>query len=205
MILSKRERYIVICVVAAVAIFALDRMLVEPLLASRDELKSSIESSGKKYRDYQRYVKDYPRKKLEWTKMQEKGLVADKGLVEGKVLQSLNDWAKESRLNLTTEKPERDEVIGISKPTDKEKPFRRVTFRAAGTGNADQVSRFIQKIQTASIPLKINELSITSRKDGIDDLNVNLSIYALLLAEQPQSEKPAAKAEAVSAPKEGKL
>jgi len=200
-ILSKRERYIVIGVVAVIAVFALDRMLISPLLASREELKNSITAAKFKYRDNQILIKNDPTKKVEWKGMQDKGLKADKCLVEGQVLQLLNDWAKEARLNLTTEKPEREETMGV-KPNDKEKPFRRVTFRAAGTGNAYQVSEFVKKIQAGSIPIKINELAISSRKDGVDDLNLSLSIYALLLAEQ--QDKPAPKTDAVSTPKEGK-
>ena len=53
--------------------------------------------------------------------------------------------------------------------------------QAAGTGSMNAVSRFLWRVETAGIPLRVKEMQLGSRKEGADDLTVQLrlsTIYA---------------------------
>ena len=72
--------------------------------------------------------------------------------------------------------------------TEKEKDFYKLTLRATGNGGMAQIARFLWHIQTANIPVKITELTISSRKEGADDLSLTMSVATAYLA--PESESP---------------
>ena len=44
-----------------------------------------------------------------------------------------------------------------------------------------QVGRFLYRIQTATVPVRITDLTINSRKEGTDDLAVQLGIATIYL------------------------
>src|SRR5439155_8080354 len=102
----------------------------------------------------------------------------DASEAESQVLHNVRDWANETGINLASIKPERNE---------KEKDFQKLIFRATGTGSMAQVGRFLHRIQTASMPIRITDLTISSRKDGVDDLSLSVAIATIYVA--PEADK----------------
>jgi hypothetical protein len=98
---------------------------------------------------------------------------------ESQVLNSVREWAQDARLSLSSVKPER---------TEKEKDYYKITFRATASGTMQQVTRFLYSVQTGSVPARITDVSITSRKEGTDDLTLTLGIATIHPV--PESEKP---------------
>jgi len=49
------------------------------------------------------------------------------------------------------------------------------------------ISRFMWRLQTSKVPIRVTDLSITTRRDGIDDLSLDLGISTLYLP--PESTK----------------
>ena len=99
---------------------------------------------------------------------------------ESQVLHALRDWSQDSRLTLSSVKPgkvvERGELLEMS-------------FQAAGTGSMSAVSRFLWRIETARLPIRIHQLQLGARKEGSDDLSLQLSLSSLCL---PGARAPAA-------------
>ena len=115
-----------------------------------------------------------------WSEISGHALRADASQAESQLLNSVRDWAQEAGMSLSSVNPLRS--------NEKEKDFYKTTFRATGGGSMAQVGRFLWRIQTSTIPVRITELTINSRKDGADDLNVSISIATIYLP--PESEKP---------------
>jgi hypothetical protein len=55
-----------------------------------------------------------------------------------------------------------------------------------------QIGRFLYRLQTANIPVRIVDMTINSRRDGADDLAIVLGVSTIYLA--PEPEKPAPRA-----------
>lgn len=110
------------------------------------------------------------------------GLRRSDAEAESELLNGVREWAQESRVTLSGVKRER---------TEREKDFNKITFRASGSGGMGQIGRFLYRLQTASIPVRISDMTINSRKDGADDLAITLSISTIYLA--PQADKPGAR------------
>ena len=69
--------------------------------------------------------------------------------------------------------------------------MREITFQAAGTGPMSAVARFLWRMETAPFPLRVEELQVGARREGTDDLSLQLRVSTLYLAAEQQ--RPAGK------------
>ena len=182
MVLSKRERYIAIATVAAVGILALDRFALDPLVAAKTRLDTQVAKCQQNFDKARRLFANSRRKGHLWAEMQNNGLRRrDAAEAESQVLNSIREWAQDAGMSLSSVKPER---------TEKEKDFAKSTFRATGIGGMSQISRFIWHLETATIPLRVSDVQINSRKEGTDDLTVQLGISTIYLPHEAEKDAP---------------
>ena len=172
MILSKRERYLVIAAILGALIFLLDRYVATPLLDWRTELEAEEQSL---VNELENVTHLFERRKLmeqRWKDMLASGLDKNVAKAESRVLHALQDWSKESGLALSALKPE-----GITQ----EGGIHEITFQAVGIGPMRSVARFMWLVEETSMPLKIKQMQLGSRKEGVDDLSLQLQVSVLCL------------------------
>jgi hypothetical protein len=174
---------VALATIVVVAVLALDYFVVEPLRAQRDELDVQI---ANKQRDQERGLKlvsDSRRMSRRWTEISS-ALKRDESQLESQALQYVLEWARGAGMpDPSSFKRER---------VEREKEFVKVTFRATGTGTMAQIGNFLYRIQTASVPVRITDLTISSKKEGTDDLSVQVGIATIYLAgEQEKKDKTA--------------
>lgn len=187
MVLTKRERYIFIATAALVGVLGLNYVAVTPLLAQREELGNKIESAQRQASTDRLLLERSSQMSRKWSDIAKGPLKRDASEAESQVLHSVRDWAQDAGMSLSSLKPDR---------TEREKDFYRVTLRATGTGGMAQIGNFLYRIQTATIPVKVVDLQISTRKEGADDLSIQLGISTIYFA--PDEKKSAAGATAVS-------
>jgi len=187
MILSKRERYIVIGTVVVVGILALDWVFLTPLIERRQEADQNIRLELGKAEKDSALMTNRSRVNRKWNEISGATLKVDGATAESQIIRNVGEWAQETGLNLSSVKPERAE---------KEKQFMKITFRANATGNMAAISRFMWRLQTSKVPVRVTDLSITTRRDGVDDLSLDLGISTLYLPPEPaKGETTAGKAQ----------
>jgi hypothetical protein len=123
----------------------------------------------------------FKRRKLmeqRWQDMVSGGLESDASKAESNVLHAVRNWSQDCGLVLSSVKPER--AIG-------EGNLQEIMFVVAGTGTMSSVGQFLWQIETASLPLKIKEIQLGSRKEGADDLSLQLRLSALYVAGEAQA------------------
>src|SRR6266496_3714690 len=168
MVLTKRERYIGIVTGVVLGVLVLDYFVVSPLLAQMAVLDAKITSAQNDVRRSNDLLELSSRAKQRWNEMSS-GAVRDSEQAD-QIVNNVSDWAREAGMSLSSVKPERDE---------KEKDFGKKTFRATGAGRMSEIGRFLWRIQTASVPVRITDLTITSRKEGTDDLSISLGVATI--------------------------
>jgi hypothetical protein len=176
MILSRRERYIVIGTLAVVGLFALDRLLLTPLIERRQVVAAQMRLETERMERANGLLTNRSRVNRKWNEISGSSLKIDGSTAESQIIRAVNDWALEAGLNLSSAKPERAE---------KEKQFMKITFRANATGNMAAISRFMWRLQTSKVPIRVTDLSITTRRDGVDDLSLDLGISTIYLPPEP--------------------
>jgi len=182
MFLSKRERFIIAATVIVVALLVLDRYVVSPLLECCDRAAALKES---KLADIQRGQDLLARNREigpKWREMIAGGLKRDPAEAESQILHAVGDWARDAGLKMSSVKPER--------MPDK-RSLQEISFQAAGTGPMNAVARFLWRLETSKVPIRIKELQLGSRKEGTDDLTLQLRLSTLYQAPEPPAPSPA--------------
>jgi hypothetical protein len=171
-VLSKRERLIAICVAAAILILLLNHFVIDPYRTERTRIATESAKAKADLDDAKILFAREARLKRIWAEMQNGGLKVDASDAESLTLNALLEWSTNSRVLLPAIRRERPAPEG---------KFQVIGFDVSGTGSMPEVSRLLWAIETASIPVRINEMQITSQKEGTDNLQVRLSVSALCL------------------------
>lgn len=177
MILSKRERYIVIGTVAAIGLLVLDHFVITPYFDARDTVQQQTDQVRKDMDDATALFSKKEKLTKVWGEIQDGGLKSDSSDAESQAWHAVLDWMQQAGVELVALKPGRQTAKGKFLVSD---------FHASGTGSMAAVSRLLWAIETSSIPLRITDIQITSRKEGTDDLNLQLGLSTLNL--QPTSD-----------------
>jgi len=171
--LSKRETYIAVAAAAAVALLVADRYVITPLIehgaaqqAEEQRLAAELEGAEVLFERRRLFAR-------RWEELTAGGLVSDPAGAESRLLHAMRDWAQEAGLTLASVKPERSERDGN---------VRQISVRASGTGSMRAVARFLWRAETTELPLRVHELQVGSRREGADELTVQVKASTLYLS-----------------------
>ena len=182
MVLSRRERYIVIGTLGFLAAAVLYWVALSPLL---DRL-AAVRKDKEKYAGLLQEANDLraqqPGLKKYWREKVRDTLKSDPSSADSQLRHELNQWAK-------------SDDVGLKPPTmtpvrslDKSRlPQIGLDVTAAGTWRS--IFNMIWKIEKAPIPIKLAELQVSARRDGIDDLTAVFKVSTLC---SPKSGAPLA-------------
>ncbi len=180
MILSNRERLIIAAtaVVGAAAVVYL--FVVTPITDLRDAADKQVQTLQGEILRNENLLGRKAGVDENWKKMTGMSLKRDPTEAESQILHALDDWAREAGLKIVSVKPERASDREKSK-----KAIQEISFQAAGTGTMAAVKLFLFRVEKSKIPLRIKELQLSSRKEGADDLTLQLRLSTLYESVQP--------------------
>ncbi len=165
-----RERRFALIAGLAIGALALDSILISPLLARRSDAETRLGDATRDMNTAISTLNNDRRAAERWKETAGESLQADGPAAESQLLGSVQTWARRSGLNLTSIKVERREV---------EKGYGKITLRAAATGNLEQLGRFLFAVQQARVPVRVADLTVTTQRDGTDELNVQMGLSTI--------------------------
>jgi len=174
MVLSKRERIILIATLVSVGLLIANTFIIEPVLTKRDELESQRQQLLGDLSEAELLIGNHRRMQQKWNAMLSDGLRNDEE-AESKVLAALREWSGNARLSLSSIRPER--ISG-------DKGLQEMIFTVAGKGSLDSVARFLWQIETAALPVKIKDMQLGSSSEYGDRMSLQLHLSALYLGAQ---------------------
>lgn len=186
MILSKRERLIITVTLIVLALLGLDFYVVTPLLDRLAAIETQKQVLLDKMERGTALLANKRRIGPKWQEMTASGLKRGPAEAESQILHAVQNWSREAGLKLSSLKPER---------LPEKKNLQEISFQAGGTGSMSAVSRFLWCIETAKVPIRVKDLQLGARKEGTDDLTLQLRLSTLYQAVQPPA--PAAEGAAV--------
>lgn len=176
MVLSKRERMILVTAIVAVVMLIGDKFVVGPISARREEVKArKLELQA----ELQNAQLLFTRQKLmerKWKTLLSDGLQND-AEAESKIARALDKWSREAMLMLSSVKPER---------VDSDKGLKEMTFVVAGMGTLEAVSRFLWQIETAPMPIKVMDMQVGSTNETGQSMSLQLRLSALCLGTEQE-------------------
>jgi hypothetical protein len=169
MALSSRERYISLAALAVGSIFALDRLGLSPYIEKRKALAEQIEQRQHEMDAANQLLQREQRLRHILTGMGQT-LRSDASSVEGQLLHLLHQWQEESG------------VAGASFQrvfTLEEHGFTHLRFQVSATGSMAAVAMLIYRVETAPIPLRVDDVHLLPKTGNGDELQMQISVSAL--------------------------
>jgi hypothetical protein len=169
MAMSKRERYIFFAVAAAVSIFVLDRLILTPYADRRRELVQFRQENQNKLADVKQVLGREQRLRKLLVGMG--GSVrSDPSQAEGQVMHLLSDWERQAGVA----KASFQRVRSVERYG-----YTHLTFHVSATGRIVPIATLLYLVETASVPMRIDELEVLPRGEGGEELQVQFSVSTL--------------------------
>lgn len=169
--MSKRERILVWAVALVVGFFALDRLVITPLQARLTQLRADAATVEQEINEAKVLIDNRELIEARWDGRVGAGLGLDPASARLRVQGQLSEFAESSGLTLTN----------LSAGGDlKSDPYTEVRFSLTGAGDLRSVTRFLKRVQEASIPLAVQTCDISRRDDSGGRLTLRLTVSTLV-------------------------
>lgn len=169
MVISKRERNVAILTVVALGAFGLNQ-LWEYYAGEREQITSSMSTVEGKLNDINALFGKQRRLEKVWKEMQTGGLTSDRAEAETRISHAIAEWSRDSGMNL---------IIMNATRRQAENGFIESGYDATATGPMATVAQMLWRIETSTIPIRIEKIEITPLKPGIDNLQLVVSLSTL--------------------------
>lgn len=170
MALTQRERKIVVLTGVVLGALGLYQYVITPYADARAAVQKESTKVSSDMSAARRTFREQRDKEREWKEMLSGGLKSDAYEAEQQMLYDVGNWARESGLAVQNRSPER---VARSDRT------QIIRLRLTGTGTTASVAKLLRKVETAAVPLKVEEMNLNAPKDGIDSLTVNLTVSTI--------------------------
>ena len=174
---------VVIGIIAGLAVIYY--VILSPLFSWSEDLNARSEKVAQRQDDDKRLIQKKDALQKRYAEMQKGGsLKADVSEAQSQMDRAVYDWAAQSGIVIAT-------ANGTGNNTyDSKTGFTQVGYQVTCTGTTVGVAKLLYQIETASIPIRVNTVHISSRKDGVDDLMVELNLSTLCTAPNPNPTAP---------------
>ena len=183
MVVTKRERFYLIAAGVLLGLFLLQYLAITPFLNYRSQIQADLVLANRNSDAAQVLFTRQRNHEKQWQALLASSLKVTASEAESQVLHSVRDWAQDSGLGLESLKPEH-------LAREKDAAVQEIAFRASGSGPMSAIARMLWRLETASVPLRVNSIQITPRKEGTDDLAVQLSISTICLNPDAKAPEP---------------
>lgn len=169
---QNRQRLLILLAAAVIGVWAADRLVLTPLLASWREragkiadLRKSV-AQGEQLLERDRVIRE------RWDSMRTNTLPSTASQAEGRVLGAFDRWSQDSRVSITSIKPQwkreaEDHLL--------------LECRVDAAGSLATLTRFLYEIERDPLALKIDGLELTSGDATGAQLTLGLQVSGLVL------------------------
>ncbi len=173
--MTQREKMIAGAIGVVVVLFGGYALVAKPYwIDERANLERQIAKERKDQATDNDLIKSVPTRTNEWNGLRDKGLVDDLANSGADLQDSILSLAQRNRVSIEQLRPTR--VLSIVKDPD----FTEYKIAVNASGSSRGVWPFVYALESSQLPLRIDDLQIRSRKDGIDDLTIELNITTLV-------------------------
>ena len=174
---DRRQRILLIAVIAVVGLFAGDRFVIGPLARLWQNWGQRIETVGADVAKFSpKRAQDMQDR---WATMKKGSLPTQLPVAESRVLGAVSKWAGRG-LTVTSVKPH---WLG----DDREALARTVEFRVTANGSLDAIRSFLYALETDPMPLRVEDIEVTTRDPKGAALTLSMRFTGLVVLEEKKS------------------
>lgn len=169
---KNREWILVITAVVCIGAWVADSFILTPLANTWKNRSERIEELRNQLTSGELLVQRETAIRDRWDQMKAKAFTSEIPEAEDRILKSANRWAQTSGLSLSSLKP---------RVTQESEEFKKAEFTAAGQGNIETVTRFLYELELDELPLKVENLQISTHDKTGKELALDVRFSGLLL------------------------
>ncbi|MCL2645873.1 MAG: type II secretion system protein M [Phycisphaerales bacterium] len=177
--LSKREQLYALITGLVLLVGLAYFYLIEPYFAARTQLIADVKTAQSKYDHELQLLDARPKVAADW-----KGLLATANVPAG-VLKTIPAEASSQAHDALYDAAYYARFDLQSFTSDRPRPegdFQVIRLSVTGIGSTASLYRFIAALEHSSLPLRIEDMRVTSRHPGVDDLNIALTVSTIIFA-----------------------
>jgi len=169
---KNRQHLLLILAAIGVALLAGDRLVVSPLIKAWQDRTTRIAKLRRDLDQGHQLLLSERSVRERWDSMRTNTLPEDVSVAEGGVLKAFDRWSKDSRISITSVKPQW-----------KRNAEDHVTLecRVDAFGSLSTVARFLYEVERDPLALRVDLVEITSRDSEGAQLTLGLQVSGLLL------------------------
>jgi hypothetical protein len=178
--IENRQKLLVIIAGAALALLALDRLILTPLghvWSARSQRIAELQKNlaqGKQLLDREGTIRG------RWSNMASNTLPTNLSMAESKVLKSVDHWTQDSGISFTSIKPQWKQ---------NEDDFVTLECRADAFGDMSSVVRFLYDLEREPMGLRVEDVEISSRDNEGQQLALGVRFTGLVLTGEPAEQQ----------------
>ena len=174
---ERRKKLLLIVTLICVGVWLADNVVFTPLLTLWEKRAARIATIEQDLAKNTSLLDRGTDLKARWEDMKKHALPTRPSDAEKAVLESVNQWIGESKLTVTALKPH------WTRPNKEAQVFE---VQVEGKGNMESAARFIYALESADLPLRVDNLELKSQNEKGQQLNISLRFSGLVLEEASQ-------------------
>ena len=175
--IKNRQQLLVIIAIVSAALFVADQLIIEPLIHVWQQRSVRIEGLRKLVTQGNKTIGEEKIIRGQWNRMKSNNLSA----TENDTLKKFDAWARSSKLNITSIKPQWKEI------REGRTNYTMLEYSVEAQGGLSSIAEFIQNIEKDALEVGIESAGIRARDNDGQQLSVELRISGSLLKHGEQN------------------
>lgn len=172
---KNRQQLLIIGAVAAIALFAGDRLLLTPLSNAWTTRAKRIAKLKVDVDDGRRLLTRDVSLRSRWKDMERRTLTNDVSAAEQQVFNTIDRWAQDSGVTITAITPQ------ANQSRRDQEDYSTYDCRIDATGDLSRLSRFLYSAEREPMALKLQSIELGARDKEGRQLSLGLQISGLIL------------------------
>jgi hypothetical protein len=167
-----RQQLLLLATLAAVVLFAGDKLVVTPLAGAWKSRAQSIAQLRRQVAEGASLIRRGPAIRGRWDQMRTNALPNNPSLAQEQVLKAFESWSQESGVSLNAITPQ------WKNDADE---YRTLVCRVDASGTLWTLSRFLFDMEADPMALKVESLDLSARDNTGQQLSLGLQVSGLVL------------------------
>lgn len=170
---KNRQQLLLAVALGAVGLWAADNLVLTPLTKSWQARTAKIAELRKQIRDGAQLLQRERGIRDRWNAMRTNTLPVEVSAAEGRVLGAFDGWSQESRISVTSIKPQ------WKRPAD---DYTTLECRVDASGSLSTITRFLYEVEHDPLALRVDSVELSSRDTTGAQLTLGLQVSGLVLS-----------------------
>jgi Tfp pilus assembly protein PilO len=177
--IKNRQQLLTIVALAAIGIFAFDKIVRPPLMKLWSDRAQEIKDLRSEVTQGELLKRSRDSIRSRWAQIQASALTNNTSMAEQQLFKGFDRWSQSSGVSISS-------IIPQWKQTQ-DSDYKTLEIRVDASGSIDRLSRFLYDVERDPMALKLQSVELTARDNEGQVLAMGLQVSGLVLTPKEQS------------------